>query len=46
MRLKEGAAYIVLLVAGSALDSEEPFFPAILVLAALAILAGQATGQW
>lgn len=46
MRLKEGAAYIVLLVAGSALDSEEPFFPAILVLAVLTVLLGQATGKW
>lgn len=46
MKLKEEAAYIVLLVAGSALDGENPFFPAVLVLAALAVLLGQATGKW
>lgn len=46
MRLKEGAAYIVLLVTGSALDSEKPFFPTILVLAVLTVLLGQATGKW
>lgn len=46
MKLKEGVAYIVLLVAGSALDDENPFFPAVLVLAALAVLLGQAAGKW
>lgn len=46
MSKKEGAVYIALLVAGSALDNENPIIPVIIVIAALATLLGQATGRW
>lgn len=42
MKLKEGIAFIALLVAGSALDSKNPIFPAVIVIAALIILSVQA----
>lgn len=46
MKLKERAAYIALLVAGSALDSKNPILPAIIVIAALVFLLGRSTGRW
>lgn len=46
MRLEEGAAFAALLVAGSALDNGNPILPAVIVIAALAFLAGRSNGRW
>ena len=45
MDLKEAAAFLVFIISGAAMDSDEWVFPGIIFLVAAAVLYGQARGK-
>ncbi|MEY8324529.1 hypothetical protein AALB47_11540 [Lachnospiraceae bacterium 54-11] len=45
MDLKEAAAFLVFIISGAAMDSDEWVFHGIIFLAAAAVLYGQAKGK-